>query len=411
MGIKKSSVVSLATGASILALSLAVSSVLSGCRSEAAPEAAMLAPEVSVAAALERQVVESDEFTGRLEAVESVEVRPRVNGYIDSVNFSEGSVIRKGDLLFVIDPRPYRAELSKAEADLARTQARVELTQSDVVRSEKLLKIKAVSQEEYDQRVNSAREAVASVAGAKAAVETARLNLEFTRVTSPITGRISKAVVTTGNLVSGGGSGATLLTTIVSIHPIYVSFDGDEQVYLKYGELARRGDGSGKQQAANAVKMGLANEAGFPHDGTIAFVDNQVDPRTGTIRARAAFDNKDGFLTPGLFARVKLLGHNTFNAVLVDDRAVGTDQSQKFVYVVDAQNKVAYRTVKVGRQTDGLRIVSEGLSPGEQVIVNGMQRVRPGAVVNPQTVAMDIRERSEARLASNQSNNQASTQK
>jgi RND family efflux transporter MFP subunit len=403
MGIKQSFTKSFVAGASVVAVAIAVSAVLSGCRSEAGQEAAIVLPEVSVAAALERQVVESDEFTGRLEAVESVEVRPRVNGYIDSVNFSEGSVVRKGDLLFVIDPRPYRAELSKAEADLVRAQARSELTQSDVVRSEKLLKIKAVSQEEYDQRVNSAREAVASVAGAKAALETARLNIEFTRVTSPIAGRISKAVVTTGNLVSGGGSGATLLTTIVSIHPIYVSFDGDEQVYLKYGELARRGDGTAKQQAANAVQMGLANEEGYPHTGAISFVDNQIDPRTGTIRARAAFDNKDGFLTPGLFARVKLLGHNSFKAVLVDDRAVGTDQSQKFVYVLDAQNKVTYRSVKVGRQTDGLRIVTEGLAPGENVVVNGVQRVRPGTVVNPQVVAMDIRERSEApRLANNQ---------
>ena len=400
--VKNSSAPSLATGASIIALSLVVSAVLSGCRSEATAGPAATAPEVSVAAALERNVTESDEFTGRLEAVESVEIRPRVNGYIDSVNFSEGSVVRKGDLLFVIDPRPYRAELAKADAELVRAVARAELTDSDVVRSEKLLKIKAVSQEEYDQRVNSTREASANVAAARAALEAARLNIEFTRVTAPITGRISKAVVTTGNLVSGGGSTATLLTTIVSIHPIYVSFDGDEQVYLKYGELARRGDGTAKPQVANAVQMGLANEDGYPHTGAIAFIDNQIDPRTGTIRARAAFDNKDGFLTPGLFARVKLLGHNSYKAVLVDDRAVGTDQSQKFVYVVDAENKVSYRTVKVGRETDGLRIVNQGLSPGETVIVNGLQRVRPGAVVNPQRVAMDARELDESRFASNQ---------
>ena len=253
---KNSSALSLATGATIIALSLAVSSILSGCRSEATAQAAPPAPQVSVAAALEREVVESDEFTGRLEAVESVEVRPRVNGYIDSVNFSEGSIVHKGDLLFVIDPRPYRAELAKAEADLVRAVARAELAASDVARSEKLLKIKAVSQEEYDQNANSAREAAANVAGARAALETARLNVEFTRVTSPITGRVSKAVVTTGNLVNGGGSTATLLTTIVSIHPIYVSFDGDEQVYLKYGELARRGNGC--DRAASLARTGLA---------------------------------------------------------------------------------------------------------------------------------------------------------
>ena len=254
-----------------------------------------------------------------------------------------------------------------------------------MARSEKLLAIKAVSQEEYDQRVNAAREARANVEAARAAVESARLNLEFTRVTSPIAGRVSKAAVTAGNLVTGGSNAATLLTTVVSIDPIYVTFEGDEQVYLKYTELARRGERPSSRDAANPVQMGLANEDGYPHTGAMVFVDNQIDPRTGTIRARAAFDNKDGYFTPGLFARVKLLGHNSYRAVLVDDRAIGTDQSQKFVYVVDADNKVAYRTVKIGRLTDGLRIVHEGLQPGETVVVNGLQRVHPGAVVAPQT--------------------------
>lgn len=398
MGINQSSPAPLTTGAALITL-LAVSTVLSGCRTEAAPDVAAALPEVSVASALERELVESDEFTGRLEAVESVEIRPRVAGYIDSVNFREGSVVRKGDLLFVIDPRPYRAELAKADAEVVRANARAELASSDVARSDKLLKIKAVSQEEYDQHANAAREAVANVASARAALESARLNVEFTRVTAPINGRISKAAVTTGNLVTGGASAATLLTTIVSIHPIYVSFDGDEQVYLKYNELARRGNGTAKAAAANAVQMGLSNEQGFPHTGVISFIDNQIDPRTGTIRARAAFDNQDGFLTPGLFARVKLLGHSHYKAVLVDDRAIGTDQNQKFVYVVDADNKVNYRTVKVGRASDGLRIVHEGLTVGEKVIVNGLQRVRPGAIVAPQLVAMDARELGEARLA------------
>jgi len=256
-----------------------------------------------------------------------------------------------------------------------------------------------VSQEEYDQRANAAREAQATVAAARAAVEAARLDIGFTRVTAPIAGRVSKAEVTAGNLVTGGSGTASLLTTIVSIDPIYVTFEGDEQVYLKYAELARRGERSSSRDKANPVQMGLANEDGYPHAGSMVFVDNQVDPRTGTIRARAAFDNKDGFFTPGLFARVKLLGHNTFKAVLVDDRAVGTDQSQKFVYVVDANNTVTYRTVKIGRLNDGLRIVQEGLSPGETVVVNGLQRIRPGAVVAPQKVAMDARQSSDARLA------------
>jgi RND family efflux transporter MFP subunit len=372
---------------------------LSGCGGDATATAQAQAPQVSVAAALERQVTEWDEFTGRVEAVESVEIRPRVTGYIESVNFSEGSTVRKGDLLFVIDPRPYRAELSKAEAELARAVARSELAASDAARSKSLVDINAVSREEYDTRVNASREATASVAAARAAVDAAKLDLEFTRVTSPIAGRVSKAAITAGNLVTGGSNAATLLTTVVSLDPIYVTFEGDEQIYLKYTALAQRGERQSSRDAANPVLMGLANEDDYPRRGSMVFVDNQVDPRTGTIRARASFDNKDGFLTPGLFARVKLLGHNSFNAVLVDDRAIGTDQSQKFVYVVDAENKVVYRPVKVGRLTDGLRIVLQGLQPGETVIVNGLQRVRPGVVVAPERIAMDAREVAEAKLA------------
>jgi len=372
---------------------------LSGCKSEANTAPQVPAPQVSVASALERDVTEWDEFTGRLEAVESVEVRPRVTGYIESVNFTEGSTVKKGDLLFVIDPRPYRAELSKAEAELARAMARSELAVSDEARSEKLLDIRAVSREEYDSRVNASREAQADVAAARAAVDSAKLNLEFTRITAPISGRVSKAVVTAGNLVTGGSNAATLLTTVVSLDPMYVTFEGDEQIYLKYNELSRRGERASSRDQANPVLMGLANENGYPHHGAMVFVDNQVDPRTGTIRARASFDNKDGFLTPGLFARVKLLGHNSYRAVLVDDRAIGTDQSQKFVYVIDAQNKVTYRPVQVGRLDDGLRIVEKGLQAGETVVVNGLQRVRPGVVVAPERVAMDARELAEAKLA------------
>ena len=372
---------------------------LSGCRSDATTAAQAPAPQVSVASALERDVTEWDEFTGRVEAVESVEIRPRVTGYIESVNFTEGSTVRKGDLLFVIDPRPYRAELSKAEAELARAVARSELAASDAARSEKLVDIKAVSREEYDSRINASREAKADVAAARAAVDSAKLNLEFTRITAPIDGRVSKAAVTAGNLVTGGSNTATLLTTIVSLDPIYVTFEGDEQIYLKYAELSRRGERASSRDAANPVLMGLANESDYPHRGSMVFVDNQIDPRTGTIRARAAFDNKSGYLTPGLFARVKLLGHDSYRAVLVDDRAIGTDQSQKFVYVIDAQNKVTYRPVKVGRLTDGLRIVQQGLQPGENVVVNGLQRVHPGVVVAPERVAMDARELAETKLA------------
>jgi len=374
-----------------------IAAALAGCSSQATPSPPP-APKVSIAAALERDVTEWDEFTGRLEAVESVEIRPRVTGYIESVHFTEGGLVKKGDLLFVIDPRPYKAELDRARAELTRAEAHAQLADSDFTRTEKLLSIKAASHEEYDQRVNAQTEARANVAAARAALETAKLNLEFTRVTSPIAGRVSKAAVTPGNLVTGGGT-ASLLTTVVSIDPIYVTFEGDEQVYLKYTELARRGERGSSRDTANPVLMALANEDGYPHRGSMVFVDNQVDPRTGTIRARASFDNKDAALTPGLFARVKLLGHNSYHAVLVDDRAIGTDQSQKFVLVVDAQNQVQYRSVKVGRLDDGLRIVLEGLAPGEKVVVNGLQRVRPGMQVAPEVVAMDAREHAEALAA------------
>lgn len=392
---RRFTVLSTSTLATLPLLAVVIAAALSGCKSEATT-AAPPPPQVSVAAALERKVSEWDEFTGRLEAVESVQLRPRVSGYIESVNFSEGSIVNKGDLLFVIDQRPYRAALGKAQAELTRATARVELARSDAARSEKLLAVKAVSQEEYDGRVNAARESQAQVEAARAALESAQLDFNFTRVTAPITGRASKAEVTAGNLVAGG---ATLLTTMVSIDPIYVTFEGDEQVYLKYNELARRGVRSSSREVANPVQVGLANEDGYPHKGSMVFVDNQVDPRTGTIRARATIDNKDGFFTPGLFARVKLQGHDSYQAVLVDDRAIGTDQSQKFVYVIDANNTVAYRSVKIGRLMDGLRIVEQGLAPGENVVVNGLQRVHPGVVVAPQKIAMDARLSGDAKFA------------
>jgi len=385
----------------LIAFTLVLSVLTTGCSSEATPQSAGRAPQVSVATSSQREVTEWDEFTGRLEAVESVQLRPRVSGYIDSVNFSEGSVVRKGDLLFVIDPRAYQAELAKAEAELSRAQARAELADSDVARSNRLRSIKVISEEEYDQKNNAAREAHSGVAAARAATDIARLNMSFTRVTAPISGRVSKAEVTAGNLVSGASSGATLLTTVVSVDPIYVAFEGDEQVYLKYRELARRNERRNSQEHANPVQVGLANESGYPHQGSMVFVDNQIDSRTGTIRARATLDNKDGWFTPGLFARVKLLGHDRYAAVLVDDRAIGTDQSQKFVYVIDANNTVTYRTVKVGRLAEGLRIVQHGLAAGEVVVVNGLQRVHPGTVVTPQRVAMDARQQIDSKLAGN----------
>ena len=368
----------------LILLSIAL---VSGCAPQAAP--APQAPQVSVAEVIRRDVSDWDEFTGRLEAIESVEIRPRVSGYIERVAFVEGSIVKNGDLLFVIDPRPYRAELDKAEAELVRARASAELARNEVARGDRLLSARAVSQEEYDQRVNAGRESDASVRAAEAAVQTARLNLGYTRVTSPIDGRVSKAEITPGNLVNGGAASSTLLTTVVSIDPIYVAFEGDEQVYLKYSKLGQLGELRGSTEVRNSVRVALANETDFPRDGELVFLDNQLNPATGTIRARALLDNHDGRLTPGLFARVRLIGAEGYPAVVIDDRAVGTDQSQKFVYVVGENNVVDYRAVKLGRVFDGLRIVEEGLTPGERIVVNGLQRVRPGVTVAPELVSMD----------------------
>ena len=370
--------------------------VASGCAPQAAP--APQAPQVSVAEAVQREVSDWDEFTGRIEAIESVEIRPRVSGYIERVAFLEGGTIRKGDLLFVIDPRPYRAELDKAEAELVRARASAELARNEVARGDRLLRAHAVSQEEYDQRVNAGRESEADVRAAEAAVETARLNLGFTRITSPIDGRAGKAEVTLGNLVTGGSASSTLLTTVVSIDPIYVAFEGDEGVYLKYAQLGQLRELRGSSSTRNTVRVALANETDFPHQGELVFLDNQLNPATGTIRARALLDNHARQLTPGLFARVRLIGSENRPAVVIDDRAVGTDQSQKFVYVVGENNVVDYRVVKLGRLFDGLRIVEEGLIPGERIVVNGLQRVRPGVTIAPQLVSMARREH-ETRVA------------
>jgi multidrug efflux system membrane fusion protein len=345
-------------------------------------------PQVSVAKVLERRVKDWDEFTGRMQAVETVEIRPRVSGYIDRVAFTEGGQVKRGDLLFVVDPRPYQADADRAAADLQRYKTSLELARIELTRVQRLKDTGAVSQEELDERKSTVAQAEANSAGAAATLQAARLNLEFTRVTSPITGRVSRAEVTRGNLVTGGTIGGTLLTSVVSMDPMYLYFEGDEQAYLRYGQMARSGERPSSRDAANPVRVGLANEEGFPHTGQVDFVDNQLNPQTGTIRARAVLENKDGVYTPGMFARVQLLASSEYSAILIDDRAVNTDQNQKYVFVLGANNQVEYRRVKLGRVIDGLRIVREGLKPGDVIVVNGAQRVHPGITVTPQTVPM-----------------------
>jgi RND family efflux transporter MFP subunit len=382
----------------LLAVAGAAAALLSGCaRNEAAESAASPAPQVSVAAAVSRSVTEFDEFTGRFEAVDRVEIRPRVSGYISSVNFTDGGEVKKGDVLFVIDPRPYVAERDKARAQLAQARSQLVLAKSERERANNLLGQHAISQEEFDTRTAGREQAQANVEAAQAALDAAALNLEFTRVTAPISGRISRALVTGGNFVADG---QTLLTTLVSLDPIYVSFDGDEQVFLKYSKLARTHDGR-SGETGDPVQVGLADENDYPHRGVMVFVDNALDPATGTIRSRALLDNHDHVFTPGLFARVKLQGTGQHTAVLINDSAVGTDQTVRYVLVVGAGNKVLYRPVQLGPVIDGLRVVQSGLAAGELIVVNGLQRVRPGAEVAPQRIAMGEHAAATALVAGN----------
>jgi RND family efflux transporter MFP subunit len=365
-----------------------ISATLSACaRNEAATGAAAAPPppQVTVAQVISKPVTEFDEFTGRFEAIDRVEIRPRVSGYISSVNFTEGSEVKKGDVLFVIDQRPYVAELKHAQAQLAQAKSQLGLAKSEKARATNLLSQHAISQEEFDTRSSSDEQAQANVELAEAALETAQLNMTYTRVTAPINGRVSRANVTLGNLVT---SGQTQMTTLVSIDPIYVRFDGDEQAYLRYVKAAKDRAAAGSKEVVSPVLVGLADEAGYPHPGVIVFLDNEVDPQTGTIRTRAKLDNHDRAFTPGLFARVRLMGDKKYDALLINDSAVGTDQTVKYVLVVGADNKVEYRPVKLGPVIDGLRVVREGLKVNDTIVVNGLQRVRPGSPVTPTRVAM-----------------------
>jgi RND family efflux transporter MFP subunit len=369
---------------SLAALSLAALTVGRGKQTPAAPPP----PAVTVAEVPQREITESDEFTGRLEAVDQVEIRPRVSGYIKRVAFTEGTEVKKGEVLFEIDPRPYQADLDRAEAELARARSAAALAASEVKRAGKLVDVQAISREEYDSRSSAEAQGGATVRAAEAAVETARLNLEWTRVRAPIGGRVSNALVTPGNLVQAGPPAATLLTTVVSLDSMYLYFDSDEQTYLRYADRARTSGGTNWRTARLPVYLGLANESGYPHEGRLDFVDNQVDPRTGTIRTRAVFSNRARALTPGLFARVKLVGTQKTNALLVRDAAIGTDQDRKFVLVLGPGDTLAYRPVVPGRMDEGIRIVTSGLKPGERVVVNGLMRVRPGMKVTPTVAPM-----------------------
>jgi len=368
------------------------------CARNEAAEAPPAPPAVQVAKVVSKPITEFDEFTGRFEAVERVEVRPRVSGYVTATHFEQGHEVKKGDVLYVIDARPYQAALKHAQAELVRARTQLALAKSERERATRLIEKHAISQEEFDTRTSGNEQAAASLTAAEAAVDAAELDLSFTQVRAPISGLVGRAEITAGNLVAAG---QTLLTTLVSIDPIYVSFDGDEQVYLKYVGMDLRGERPSSRNAPNPVWVGLADEQGHPHEGHMVFLDNELDPQTGTIHARGLFANSDRRFTPGMFARVKLIGSAEYTALLINDSAIGTDQSVKFVLKVGAGNKVEYAPVKLGPLIDGLRVVREGLKANDTILVKGLQQVRPGMPVTPQLVAMGERRGGNTLVAQN----------
>lgn len=349
-----------------------------------APQTAAAAPpppEVDVAPVVVRKITDWQSYSGRLEAVDRVEVRPQVAGAITAVHFRNGALVRQGDVLFTIDPRPFAAEVARQEAQVAAAQARVRFTASDLERAQRLVRDDTISRQSLESKENEARSAAANLKAAQAALEIARIDLEHTQVRAPVSGRVSRAEVTVGNVVAAGAAAAPL-TTLVSVSPIYASFDVDEQTYLTH--IAGVKDASGVP-----VQLGLANEAGYSRDGAVEHVDNRMDAASGTIRVRARFDNADGLLVPGLYARIKVGGSQPHDALMVDDRAIGTDQDKKFVLVVAEDGTVNYRAIVTGAHQAGLRVVKSGLEPGERIVVNGLQHARPGSRVTPRTVAMN----------------------
>ena len=348
------------------------------------------APPVTVNQPIMRDVVEWDEYPGRLDSVDMVEVRSRVTGYLDSVHFKDGAEVKKGDLLFVIDPREYQAELDRTQADVTQAESKLELAKNDRERAERLLKSKAISEEEADSRSKAESQAEAAIQSTHALAEMARLNMEYTHITAPIDGRIGRKLVTEGNLVNGNQGQTTLLTTIVSMDPVYCYFDADEHAVLKYRQMANAGTGGDFRNGQVPCELELANETGFPHKGVIDFMDNRVDPAMGTLRVRGVFANPgpERILQPGYFARVRVPGSSKYQALVIPDEAVGTDQSQKFVYVVNDKDTIEYKMVKLGPIVDGLRVVREGIQSNDWVVVNGLMSVRPGAKVSATRAAI-----------------------
>jgi RND family efflux transporter MFP subunit len=374
------------TAARTLALVLPVALALAGCGEQQRPAAAAPPPPaVTVAKPVKQTVVDKDEYVGRFVAVEAVEVRARVSGYLEKVHFTDGQLVKQGDLLFTIDRRPFQNALEQARANLAHARANLAFTEADLTRAQQLVRDKTISEQVFEQRTQAKRTAEASVAANEALVRQATLDLEFTELRAPVSGHIGDRRVSPGNLVTGGTSGnTTLLATIVSTDPIRFEFTFDEASYLRYTRVVGMGKDIAAQNAKIPVALKLLDEQGFPHQGTMDFVDNVIDRASGTIRGRATFANPKGLFTPGMFARVQVPGSPPYEALLIPEVAIATEQARKYVLVVDAESTARQRYVTLGQAVDKLRVIKEGLEPGDRVIVSGLMRARPGQKVTPE---------------------------
>jgi multidrug efflux system membrane fusion protein len=365
----------------VLSFSLFLTLSLMGCSdSKPTATASQSLPSVTVAHPLHKAITEWDEYTGRFAALATVEVRARVSGFINSIHFKDGQIVKQGDLLFVIDPRPYALAVEQAKADMERAQAKLQIASLDVERATPLARSQTLTAREFDTRKSTEREAAGAVAATEAALKQAQLNLEWTEVRAPISGRISDRRVDAGNLVTGSQTGATLLTVIVSLDPIHFVFDGSEADFLRYTRLAAAGARPSSRDVQNPVSVRLADETDYRHQGRMDFVDNTLNPKTGTIRGRAIFDNKDGFLTPGYFGRLRLFG-GEHDALLLPDDAIASDQASKIVFTVADDGTVGTKKVELGPIVDGLRVIRSGLLPTDRIVVEGLQRAHPGQKV------------------------------
>ena len=365
--------------------------VLASCgeKQQAQAPGAAPPPSVSVANPVEKKVVEWDEYTGRFEPTDTVEVRARISGVLNEVKFTDGAVVKKGDLLFVIDPRPFQRVLDRDRAALQGAKVQVEFAQKDLERARPLMANSTISQQVFDQRNQAVKTAEANVLSAEASVRSAELDVEFTQIRAPITGRISRKLISEGNFITGGSGSGTLLTTIVSTDPIYFYFDISEADFLKYKRLFEQGKRPSSRETANPIEVGLQGDTGFPIKGLMNFVDNRIDTATGSLRERATFENPNGMLLPGLFARARVIGSGEYNAILLPDAAIATDQSNRFVFTVADDGTVSAKPVTLGPIIEGLRVIRTGVTPADWVIVNGVQRARKGIKVKAEKTVIE----------------------